>query len=452
MPSPKMMVFVIFVIFLVFLTFSRPEFMILTIILSSSTIFTLNKIPTIKIGYTFSLIEIGLIFLIVLVTVRLLAEKEFHYVKTPLDSPISLFFIISTISLVYSVVILGTDVNRMEYQWRIIFSYLIFFTVTNLIRTRKQLLTLVGGLIVLANFVAILMIIQQILGRSAVILPGRIEVARVYESSYYSVTRILPPGQSLILSMFFLVLLTSITYSFSSNISKLLLLSLLLLATAIAFTFNRGFWAGVVISLAVMIIFISKYQRKNLLTNIIILFIIFIIFIPVIYFAPQHSIGISEAIYARALTFLDPSKIQNSASWQWRMAENEYAKIMISQHPIIGIGPGNDYRPDFFQDGDRLTGYIHNTYYFILLDFGIIGFISFVWFSILFLVRGFSKHRNLKDEFFRSIVLGNSLSFLAILIVGIVAPVFMETYWTPVLGVIFGVNEVIFKLDLESSI
>ena len=51
-----------------------------------------------------------------------------------------------------------------------------------------------------------------------------------------------------------------------------------------------------------------------------------------------------------------------------------------------------------------------------------------------------------------AIVLGLSLSYITILITCVAAPAFMEWYWTPVIGVMLGINEVIYKLDREAVV
>ena len=178
-------------------TFSRPEFVILLMLVASSSIFAQNQIPTISVGFAFSAIELCLIFLLGLVVVQALGDKKNPFVKTPLNLPIALFFLASFVSLLNSVLNLGTDVDLLEYQWRILFNYLVFFAVTNLVRTRRQLMTLVVGMFVIATVVAVMMIVQQALGDSVVILPGKVGTAGVFESDFAGVTRVLPPGQSL---------------------------------------------------------------------------------------------------------------------------------------------------------------------------------------------------------------------------------------------------------------
>jgi O-antigen ligase len=427
---------------------SRPEYVILLMLVASASVFSPHQIPTIKIGFAFSTVELCLILMLGLVLLRVLGRVN-HYVKTPLDLPIALFFLASFISLINSVVSLGTDMDAMEYQWRILFGYLTFFAVTNLVRTRRQLLTLMAGLFAIATVVALLMLIQQAVGTSIVILPGRVETAGVNQVSYAAVTRILPPGQSLILAMFLPAILIAISHEHRKWISEFLFLVASLLLVSLGFTFNRGFWAGLMVAVVAAFLCISRDQRKKLILFLCLILLLGAIAIPLLGMSSPKASNIVDALYARAATLFEPSEALNSSSWQHREEEYEYARSVIQKHLLLGIGPGNDYRPALWS-GDDLTGYMHNTYLFILLDLGLVGLVPFLWFSVTFLVRGVRLGPSIRDRVLRAIALGFTSSYIAILVAGIAAPVFMELYWTPVLGVIFGANEVIYNLDRQA--
>ncbi len=428
-------------------SFSRPELVILLTLVASSSIFAQNQIPTISIGFAFSAIELCLIFLLGLVIVQTLGDKKSPFVKTPLDLPIALFFGASFISLLNAVLNLGADVDLLEYQWRILFNYLAFFAVTNLVRTRRQLMTLVVGMLVIATIVAVMMIVQQAVGDSVVILPGKVGTAGVFESDFAGVTRVLPPGQSLTLVMLMPALILFISREHLGQMQWLLFLAIGLLFVALAFTFNRSSWVGIAISIAFVFLRSNRNQRKNLLLLLYAVTVIIAVVIPLssMYFPKLGDIF--NALYLRAASLFTGDEVKYSSSWQWRVLENKYARISIQRHPLFGIGPGNDYRPRIRLEGDYLTGYMHNAYLFILVDLGIAGFVPFIWFSALFLFRGYRLWQRVKDKVFMAVVLGFTLSYVTVLIASIASPMFMAWYWTPVLGVMLGVNEVIYRLD-----
>jgi O-antigen ligase len=146
------------------------------------------------------------------------------------------------------------------------------------------------------------------------------------------------------------------------------------------------------------------------------------------------------------------------SSLNWRKIENRYALSTIASHPLIGLGMGYRYRPrdsrlDFSNDRFDFRGYIHNGHLWILLQSGLIGYLSLMWLSLAFLVRGFRYWRSIVDDQMRGVALGFTLVYLAVLIGALVNPTFMPWNWTPVIGIIMGINEVILrKARQEASI
>jgi O-antigen ligase len=435
----------------VFITLYRPEYLILLIVGVSSSIFSLGQIPTVSIGFNFSAIEILIIGLLGYVFIIVIRNIKENYVHTPLNIPIILFFLVSLFSLVNSVIYLGTDVDVMEYQWRLLFIYFTFFIVTHLVKTHKQLKTLIIGLLIISTIVALLMVIQQSLGASLIILPGRVETRLVnYNDRFVDISRILPPGQSIIYIMFLPAIVIYLFRSRRNWSNWLYLFAAFLLSLGLAFTFNRSNWVSMAAVITVFFLLITWNHRKKFIKLLYVIFLLGIIIIPIIYFnSPKSAVAI-DAIVSRITTLFNLEGTQESASWQWRIRENEKAIAKIIQHPLLGIGPGADYRsPDW--SGDVLTGFVHNGYLFILLDLGILGFLAFIWFSAAFLIRGFRKWRLIQNEFSKAVVISLTLSYSACLIVNISAPVFMTSYWITIFGVIFGINEVIYRIEEETN-
>jgi O-antigen ligase len=125
---------------------------------------------------------------------------------------------------------------------------------------------------------------------------------------------------------------------------------------------------------------------------------------------------------------------------------------------MIGLGMGTPYRPLDFRldyrnaDGTITNGssFIHNGHLRIMLQSGLVGYLSLVWLSGLFLSRGFKFWRNLTDDRMKAVVLGSLLVYLAIIIAAVANSTFMQWRWTPLLGMIYGVNEVIYRFYLPA--
>jgi O-antigen ligase len=142
------------------------------------------------------------------------------------------------------------------------------------------------------------------------------------------------------------------------------------------------------------------------------------------------------------------------SSLNWRVIENEYAYSSIAEHPLIGLGMGVRYRPwDSRLDSRNPDGsvaidgrsFIHNGHFRILLQSGLIGYLSLIWFSIVFLWRGLGNWQKIADKQMKAIVLGFSLVYLAILIAAVANSTFMQWRWIPLIGIMSGLNEVIFR-------
>ncbi|HJZ06163.1 MAG TPA: O-antigen ligase family protein, partial [Patescibacteria group bacterium] len=148
-------------------------------------------------------------------------------------------------------------------------------------------------------------------------------------------------------------------------------------------------------------------------------------------------------------TFEDPQ-----SSLRWRDFEYSYALPQIASHPLTGLGLGSSYRP--FVPGKDWAGhdrtrFIHNGYLHIMVKSGLLAFLCFFSFSLVSLWRGFKFWRQVYDRQFQAIVLGFTLAFLGILIGSFVSAMIVKSYWTPVIGIMLGINEVILKFWREKS-
>ena len=135
----------------------------------------------------------------------------------------------------------------------------------------------------------------------------------------------------------------------------------------------------------------------------------------------------------------------NESSLQWRYAENSYVLPQVISHPILGIGFGARYRSfdprlDFDLSEVDLRSYIHNAHFWIVMKAGPLGYLCFMWLSIMFLFRGFKYFRLITDCKMRGYVLGFTLTYLGALIGAILNPIFLQWYWTPLIGIMMGLQ------------
>jgi O-antigen ligase len=163
---------------------------------------------------------------------------------------------------------------------------------------------------------------------------------------------------------------------------------------------------------------------------------------------PESEMGrLVGASYARLATLSSANTI-NESSLQWRYVENEYALRQIISHPLLGLGLGARYRPfdpriDYPRMGWDARGFIHNGHLWILLDTGLLGYLALMWLSLAFLIRGFRYWRRVANYQLKGVVLGFTLVYLAVLVAAVVNSTFVQWRWTPVIGIMIGINEVI---------
>lgn len=434
---------------IVFIAFSRPEFAILLILVSKSSIFDPQSLR-INIGFNFTLIELYLIFLLGLVVARALSNKEDGFVRTPLDWPVFLFFMASILSFFNAMYNLGTDRGLLMRIWRLLFDYMLFFAVTNLVRTRRQLMTLVGSILVMTTLVAALVVAQGVVGRSVQLMPAvTVGTATALDREFANVARVTPPGTPLLFIMLLPALILHTTPEYLQTRKWLSLIPLLIFPPAIAFTFNRTWTVGAVFSLILLIFFIRPAsQRQHILKTIYIIAVILSVSLGFLRaYVPTKTENFLEALSFRAGSlFVGEDRLREDQ--ERRLCEIESAKATIQERPLLGVGPGGPIHTKMclgYKDGNFVR-YVHNAYLFILADLGLFGFLPFLWFSASYLFRGFSVGRTLKDPTLRGWVFGLTLGYIALLIASISGPEFMSWHTAPVVGVMLGVNEVAIRL------
>ncbi len=189
---------------LVFLaiTTTRPEIGLLSIVVLISSIVFEENLGLIPIGVgSLHIADVMFLFLVSIIIYQRMTREDFNLIKTPLDKWLLLFFATLAISAFIAMHFYGVDFNQVMRQARHLSYYLLFFIVTTLITSKKQIQFVIKGLFVIAVIVAVTMLAQAIVGESIQLMPGRVETARTFGRSY-GATRILPPGQTLVFVMF----------------------------------------------------------------------------------------------------------------------------------------------------------------------------------------------------------------------------------------------------------
>jgi O-antigen ligase len=421
------------------------EFVMITLIVISSTLVDVQTLPYL---FGFSSPELISLLLVGLVLINHLSNRE-NFVHTPLDLPIFLFVGATIISLINAKYNLGTVSNLRNSVTRTMLVYLLFFAVTNLIKNRRQLMTLVGSMLVMATVVAGFMVAQQAVGSAVSIIPGRENVASatVLGQEAVGTVRVVGlPGVAMVYIMLLPALILHITPEYMKGRKWLLLISVGLLPLAVTFTFSRNLWLGAVGG-GVIFILLSRLQGGRFV------FLILIVTLGAVLLGTLLSAyfprieTVAQGLSARFSSLFAGDELVYDSSTQGRLKENEYAIAKIKEYPFLGIGPMADYYFALYKN----THYVHNAYLWILLDFGIVGFVPVLWFSIAYLVRGMLYWAEVRDPILKGIVIGFTVSYIAVLISSVATPKLLELSSVPLIAMMLGINEVAMKLGKDTS-
>jgi hypothetical protein len=428
-----------------------PEVAVLILLIFTSTIFDVNALQSIPIGIGHLIVTDFLVFIpLGIILLRTWVEPGYKFIHTPLDLPLLAFYGIALLSTFLAIYQSKFIFNQSLGELRSINFYLVFFIVTNSIRDEKRLRRLIRGIFILAVLVAGAMIIQYALGDSVVILPGRVEELGTAGTVSPGVTRILPPGQSLVLVV---LIALPILLIFDRSRSKFLtrFFQVFIVSLAVLLTFNRSFWVALILALSVAALLISVQEKVRFIKiGIWVGLAGSIGLVLVLILLGSQAQKLIDGSVIRMSTLVNPNTV-NEGSLRDRYVENEYAYPQIIAHPLIGLGLGADYRKwdrriDFtpISTWDRFA-YIHDGHLWMMLKTGLLGYFFYILTLILFLKRGFQAWLQNPSPYYKGIVFSFTITVIGLLPATIVNPIFSTPYWTSVLGVMLGINEVIFR-------
>jgi O-antigen ligase len=435
---------------LIFAMLKRPEIALVGILVATSSIVFEDQLPLFSAGgMSLHLTDFVLIGMLGIIIVRWLVEPGFKIVRTSLDWPLIIFIGVTLLSTFIALSHSSVDPVEARRWIRVLSYYLTFFIVTNLVRDRRQLNFLLNGLFILATIVAAAMVAQFLLGDTIQLLPGRVEALNTQGTVFEDITRILPPGWSIVL-VSFVTLLCILVLEKPKPFGWLKFFPLGILGLALLVTFLRSYWAVLILVIILLGYLLRGVEREKLIKWGLLVISLAIIILLFIFSNPgSRAAKLVDASLTRLSTLGDSGTFQGQdSSLNWRMLENEYALTSIVAHPLIGSGMGFTYRPwdsrlDVPGNSFDFRKFIHNGYFWILLQSGMLGLLSFMWLSFSFLLRGFKYWRKISTPRLRGVVLGFTLVYLAVIIAAVVNSTFMQWRWTPVIGILMGLNEVI---------
>ncbi|NOH01924.1 MAG: O-antigen ligase family protein [Chloroflexi bacterium] len=443
--GPLLTVGVVLVLIYVVILVKAPELPILAILVFSSGLLPryLNRFVNLGVG-NFQISDLILLSLLGLTGFRIFAERGFTFRKTPLDLPVMLYCFAVIFGMYTAVSQYGIEFSYTTYEARIMLSYSIFFVITQLLRTPQQIKRLVIGIAIIGLTVSTLLLLQVTTGFTIPFIPSLYfradRLSRAYHPGFYAV----------FITMMMLVCYQS---THKSNLRTLALwLAVFMLGLSITISLGRNIVFSTLIALAMLGILLQGKERRRLA-----LLILAIILVAASLFAVLKVLSPNSALlaYPRALmgrlfNLVETNPLSPDETLLWRVEETNYAWQHIQEHPLVGIGLFNPYRPVFFI-GDTLQTYIHNGYLWVWLKTGLLGFIPFVVFIFGFILHGFLKWRSVQDPFLRAIALGAPLIIFAMTFSNTVAPIFIEGFNLAFFAATIGIGESILALKEDTQ-
>lgn len=169
-----------------------------------------------------------------------------------------------------------------------------------------------------------------------------------------------------------------------------------IISTGIFLSFTRAPWLGAIVALIAFVLTSGHYKRWMIIS------ILASAFTYLFYFNyVQETLPIADIIYRQTMT---------SRFEVWRVAAN----LLTTDYVNLFIGRGFWHSASILTTGITVSGAIniHNTYLALLIDFGIIGFLIFMSWTLSLLVKAFAMKDVDSQRVERASIIASIIAFL----------------------------------------
>lgn len=337
--------------------------------------------------------DILLLFLIFSWLANKARSKEDIFISTPLNWPLVLFFVSGAISLIPLSLNFSKEVFTVgSLHFLKFFEYVfIYFIVVSCIKELPQVKKFTIAFFINVGVVALIQIIQNIIGEPLILTTTYIKNRLVYYGiATFETNAILGAFYCFSLSILIGFILTNP----SAKVKTILTIFSIVLSFALFNTFARSAYLGIILSIFIMA---ALKERKLLL-----LFLALLILSPII-----MQIDVLERI-TLTIQALKPA-IELDPSSQIRLVLWEKAFKIFIENPIFGIGYWGA------RDQSMLATEPHSQFVAYLLETGIVGFVVFLWLVKRIFRIGLWIKNNAPDSFIEGLGLGYTAGFVGIL-------------------------------------
>ncbi len=417
---------------LLLLLYSNPIAGIFAVLAGTCFLNFQSDLPLTSVG-SVHIPDIILLILFFMLFVRSQQSSRYRIIKGPLDKPLIIFAVIGLAKLLTTNNDGLSDFFEGVREFKVIGYYLLAILVANFARDEREVKHLVCGCLLLACITS-----AVVIARAFIVPPSSMDTS----ADIFYAQEFMAGGSANILiywsfcTLFSLLLIRGINVKYMVGCGIYLVYFMLM--------YHRHMYIGIPFAVGIICMFIIRRYKSTFFMMILMSLLI----ICVVSFA--YMLGprvLRKHIELTGERLVSVKTIKDSSTVEYRQIENRYAMEAITQRPIFGIGFNRSYRPPLYGPDDKIDWFLHNGYLWIMLKMGISGCIPFIWFSFIFVKRGLKNWKKINDKFLKSVVLGSTISYLGLGLINLVVAYFMQDWGVAIFGLMFGVNESIYRLN-----
>ena len=441
----------------VWLVWHHPELGLLVVSFSTTGLVPRNLFSLPLAGLRLDPADIAVLGLLAVFVIQGLQRGRMEFPQWSVSGPLMAFAGFAVFSALYARFYEGVNLGLVVGELRPAVYCLGCAIAAMMIARRRQLTILLAGLFMIADLTAGAVILEQFKSVQGILqLPpnGTWQINQLGGAGGgFGSVRVVPPGHVLVYLMAIIAFCLLLGPLQRRGLRVFLALQLAFLSLGLVLTYTRAQWIASGIAVLLVCTFLPLAAKKKLGRFL-------LVAVPVValavglFGAGLLSVGgavVNRALVSRFTSLLAPDSTAGTASLEWRSFEVAAAGRALNEHPLVGVGPGNDYRDVTLLQGEasgwlwelggnsRLTRWVHDSYLYIAVKMGVVAAGVFLWFCLAFLVGGARAYASTPYGPAKFIVLAVVCSFAGLLEWAVFEAHFMLPAGMATVGLMLGI-------------